>query len=497
MLEALDLALSLSKEEFKKKMDGLERRMGEMQRKARELGIPIIVVFEGWDAAGKGTMINNLMLALDPRGFKVYPIGAPTQEELLRPWLWRFWIKTPEKGRIVIFDRSWYGKVLVERIDNIVNKKEIARAYEEINAFEHQLTDDKAVVIKFFLHISKKEQAKRFKRLAENKATAWKVTDDDRRHHKQYTEYAKAIEEMLERTDTGWAPWHLIESHDRRHAVAKVFSIIADTLERTCESETDPVLNTAKKTAVRRQAIDASSPVLQKADLDRSLTRVEYEKSIKDLQEQMNHLEHEIYTARIPVVIAYEGWDAAGKGGNIKRLVRGMDPRGFEVVPVAAPTPTELRHHYLWRFWNEVPKAGHITIFDRSWYGRVLVERVEGFCTEKDWRRAYQEINEMEEHWTRFGMVVIKFWLQISRQEQLRRFKERQRLTYKQWKITEEDWRNREKWNVYEMAVNEMILRTDTAHSPWTIVEANDKLYARVKTLRTAVDRIKEALKNR
>jgi polyphosphate kinase 2 (PPK2 family) len=197
---------------------------------------------------------------------------------------------------------------------------------------------------------------------------------------------------------------------------------------------------------------------------------------------------------RIPVVIAYEGWDAAGKGGNIRRLTEHLDPRGYEVVPIAAPNDIELAHHYLWRFWREVPKAGHITIFDRTWYGRVLVERVEGFCTVTDWRRAYREINEMERHLTAFGTVLCKFWLQIDRKEQLRRFREREAIAYKKWKITDEDWRNRRKWKAYQAAVEEMLARTSTPHAPWTIVESNCKWYARIKVLDTVIDAIKKAL---
>jgi len=208
----------------------------------------------------------------------------------------------------------------------------------------------------------------------------------------------------------------------------------------------------------------------------------------------MRDLEHEVYKKRLSVIMVYEGWDAAGKGGNIKRLLKMMDPRGYEVIPIAAPNDIEKAHHYLWRFWKAIPKAGHIAIFDRSWYGRVMVERVEGFCIEEEWKKAYREINEMEEQLVNFGTVLIKFWLQVDRAEQLKRFKERQQNPHKQWKITDEDWRNRKKWIQYKTAVDEMLLRTSTSYAPWTIIESNSKLYARIKVLKTVIEEIEKKL---
>jgi polyphosphate kinase 2 (PPK2 family) len=234
--------------------------------------------------------------------------------------------------------------------------------------------------------------------------------------------------------------------------------------------------------------------ILDRVDLKLSLSRPKYERELGQLQRRLFELEHRLYAARIPAVIVYEGWDAAGKGGNIRRLAQGLDPRGYEVIPVAAPTPDELAHHYLWRFWRKLPKAGHIAIFDRSWYGRVLVERVEGFCSEAAWQRAYQEINEFERQLADFGTVLVKFWLHIDRDEQLRRFKDRQKNRFKQWKITDEDWRNREKWGSTEVAVIDMLQRTSTSYAPWTILEANCKLHARIKALRTVAEALERAL---
>ncbi|HUV07433.1 MAG TPA: phosphate--AMP phosphotransferase [Spirochaetia bacterium] len=523
MLEALDLSKKIPKQEYKSVIAEMQTRLGELQRKARELRIPIIVVFEGWDAAGKGTLINKLMLAMDPRGFTVNPTNPPNEEERLRPFLWRFWINTPELGRIAIFDRSWYGRVLVERIDKIIPKKIRMRAFEEIKAFERQLTDSGCVIIKYFLHISMKEQRRRFKKLEANPSTSWKVAKEDWKHNRQYEKYLRVTEEMLAKTETSNAPWTLVEAHDERFATLKLFKTCIDAVEgkisqiqRTGSTnrekrKTKAGIQAARKaTAVEPAssnpgsdpggftpaglAEELSTSLLEKVDLTPALDREEYQRSLDRYQKRLREIEHEVYLKRVPVIILYEGWDAAGKGGNIRRLVQGMDPRGYEVIPIAAPNDIEKAHHYLWRFWMQIPKAGHIAIFDRSWYGRVMVERVEGFCSEEEWKLAYREINETEEQWAGFGAVLIKFWLQIDKEEQMRRFKDRQQNPYKQWKITDEDWRNREKWELYKRAVDEMLLRTSTPYAPWTIVESNCKWHARIKALKTVIQEIEKHL---
>ncbi len=493
MLEKVDLSQKISKTEYKPIIAELEYKLGALQREARKQELPVIILFEGWEAAGKGTLINRLTLALDPRGFNVYSINPPNEEERLKPYLWRFWTKIPEKGRIALFDRSWYGRVLEDRVEKKVKRRVWQVAFSEFTSFEEQLINGDYLILKFFLHISKREQKKRFKKLLSNPATEWRVTDDGQKQHKQYKKFAIAYEDMLAKSDIPEAPWTIVESHDRRLATIKVFKTIIDRIEQKIQE-----LNlrkererTNKKPPVKLHKLSHS--ILDRSDLSLSLTRKDYEKDLKDFQGRIREIEHEIYTRRIPVIIIYEGWDASGKGGNIKRLVQRMDPRGYEVVSIIAPNEVEKQHHYLWRFWRKIPKAGHIVIFDRSWYGRVLVERIEGFCTEDEWKRAYKEINETEEHLTNFGTVLIKFWLHIDSEEQLKRFKSRETTQYKQWKINEEDWRNREKWEQYKLAVDEMLFRTSTSYAPWTIVEGNSKPFARIRTLKTVI----EALENR
>ena len=493
MLERIRLNTTISKTDCQKVFPELENRLGECQRAARAAGVPVAIVFEGWDAAGKGTLINRLTQALDPRGFKVHPICAPNETERLHPWMWRFWTALPGAGNIAIFDRSWYGRVLVERLEGLAPEAAWKQAYEDIRQFERQLTDAGTVIIKFWLHISKREQKRRFDRIQKNPATAWKVGKGEWDRHRKYDQWLEAVEEMLERTSTGYAPWTVVEATQGRFSRTKVFQTVAQAVQKEFDRRASvPDAQPTPKTRPSRSPARGRT-ILDRVDLSLSLERDPYQRQLDKLHKRLFHLEHELYTARIPAVVVYEGWDAAGKGGNIKRLTRGLDPRGYEVIPVAAPDAEEKDHHYLWRFWRDLPKAGHITIFDRSWYGRVMVERVEGLCSQHEWRRAYDEINQFERQLARFGTVIVKFWLHIDQEEQLRRFQTRQETPGRQWKITGEDWRNRNQWKPYEAALVEMLDRTSTPHAPWTILEANCKLHARIKALRTVAQALETA----
>ncbi len=503
MLELIDLDQKISKEDYDKQFPLLQQELGECQRLARAAGVPVIVVFEGWDASGKGTIINRLTQALDPRGFKVHPILPPNETERLHPWMWRFWNKLPAAGEWAIFDRSWYHRVLEDRLEGAIDEHAVLQAQEDIRQFGQELADSGAVIVKFWLHISKREQKKRFKQLLGSRATAWKIGRAERRQQRHYDDWLPVVEEMIMETNSAAAPWTIVEATQRRFARVTVFrTLVAAVREALAQRAEQPkaaagAASSALPLGEGQRAVDVESPggtVLDRADPSLSLDREAYEAQRKELNKRLLKAEEELYLARVPAVICYEGWDAGGKGGNIKRLTLGLDPRGYEVVPIAAPTKEEKAHHYLWRFWRGIPKAGHITIFDRTWYGRVLVERVEGFCSEAEWKRAYDEINQFERQLTDFGTVLVKFWLQIDAQEQLRRFQERQNTPYKQWKITDEDWRNREKRPAYEPAVAEMLRRTSTPHAPWTILEANCKYYARIKALRTVAEALEKAV---
>ena len=494
MLEKIDLSKKVDKKTYRRVMDEAEEKLGLLQRECKDAGIPVILVFEGMGAAGKGVQINRLIQALDPRGFDVYACDRPTEDEQMRPFLWRYWTKTPAKGRIAVFDRSWYRSVQVDRFDGLTPEDKLGDAYQDILSFEKQLCDDGTVIMKFFLYIDKDEQKKRFKKLEGSKETSWRVTDEDWNRNKDFDRYLKMNEEMLEKTDTDYAPWVIIEAVDKDYAALKIVSTVMDRLEYELEHRRPEDGKQAQRQESKTRE-RFKNGVLSGIDLSKSLTEEEYKTRLKKLQKRLAELHSELYRLRIPVVIGFEGWDAGGKGGAIKRLTSNLDPRGYRVNPTAAPNDIEKVHHYLWRFWNSVPKAGHIAIFDRTWYGRVMVERIEEFCSEAQWRRAYQEINEMESHMANAGAVVLKFWLHIDKDEQERRFRERQANPAKQWKITDEDWRNREKWDQYEEAVNEMLIRTSTTYAPWIVVEGNDKRYARVKVLQTVVDALEKKIK--
>ena len=478
---------------YKAEAGQLALRLGLLQRRCKEAGIPVLITFDGYDAAGKGLQVNRLIQALDPRGFDVYTGDKDGEEEELRPFLWRFATKAPAAGRIVLFDTSWYRKVQADRFDGKTREDEAGAAFYDILAFEKQLTDGGVALIKLFLDIPEKEQKKRFERLEKSKETSWRVTDADWERNEHYKKYAKLNEEMLERTDTPFAPWNRVEALDKDGAALRIAGIVADFMEAALKR---------KGEGERPEVFEGPLPpdryqngILSKADLTKSLTEKEYKKKIDRLQKKLELLHSELYRLRIPVILGFEGWDAGGKGGAIKRLTSHLDPRGYKVCPTASPSDTEKAHHYLWRFWNNVPKAGHIAIFDRTWYGRVMVERVEGFCSEADWHRAYQEINDMEACFVHSGAVVLKFWLQIDKDEQERRFNDRMKNPEKQWKITDEDWRNREKWDSYVEAVNEMLEKTSTEQAPWIVVEGNSKYYARVKVLETVVDALEKKIK--
>mgnify|MGYP001131014982 FL=1 len=491
MLEKIDLSKTMDKKEYKKRMEVLEPKLARLQRELKSCNVPVMIVFEGFGGAGKGTQINHLIEPMDPRGFTVYSTQAETQEEQYHPFLWRFWNKTPEKGRIAIFDRSWYGKLLVERYEKKTHKKDIPGVLEDIENFEKQLTDDGTLLIKFFLAISEKEQGKRFDKLLSKEETSWRVSKADKDRNKHYEEYARMADEMLTRTDTEYAPWTIIEAHDERYAAVKILTTVVEAFEERYEKEQ---ITQPRQIDGKFGQNDLKESVLKKVDLSKRLDRETYEKKLDELQKKLTLLHSEIYAKRIPVVLAFEGWDAGGKGGAIKRLTRALDPRGYTVNPTSSPNDIERAHHYLWRFWTKMPKDGHIAIFDRTWYGRVMVERIEDFCTTQEWQRAFKEMNQMEQQLVNHGAIVIKFWMHIDKEEQERRFKERQENPDKQWKITDEDWRNREKWELYEQAVDEMMVRTSTVNAPWVIVEGNDKLYARIKVLETVVDALEKRL---
>ncbi len=493
MLDTLDLTLSLDQDSYKIQIETLMKELRSLQQICRDKKLPIIIVLEGWTAAGKGALVKKMVSYLDPRGFAVHPIWPPSEDESRYPFLWRFWQILPATGSIGIFYHSWYTHLLEDRLFERLPADHVPMAMRQINAFERQLVDDGAAMAKFWIHLSKKELKKRLKKASKDELQAWRVRPEDWQQAKNYDTYSSLAEEMVIHTSTGTAPWTLVEGDCQRWARVKVLSTMVATMQEALDRL--PMHIPAVLTPPQKHLTPEEPNPLAAVNLNESLSPEQYKLQLRQQQVNLSQLQQILYEKHISVLAVFEGWDAAGKGGAIKRLTDILDPRSYQVNAFAAPTDEEKAHHYLWRFWRRLPPAGKLGVFDRSWYGRVLVERVEGFATELEWRRAYQEINEFEEQLTSAGYVLVKFWLHISQEEQLKRFQERQDNPYKHHKLTEEDWRNREKWPLYEVATNQMIQRTNTPHAPWTLVAANDKHYARVKVVSTVVEAIRHHLK--
>ena len=486
MLERLDLKNKLPKTEYNEIMDDLGLRLGLVQRKAREAKRPVILVFEGWRGARRSLIINKMMQQMDARGFNVYSVVHLTDEERQMPFFHYFWKHLPAKGNMAVFHRSWYYQ---KNECEVAPKGDCCKwndtTFEHINTFEKELTDDNYILLKFFLHVSEKRQKENLAKNYKTLGKAWREVSPAYDETGHYEKFLERYERMLEATDTVNAPWNLIGANDSRRAQVEIFTTIVEAIEHALENEVK----------VQEQVRPATAyDVLSKVDLDKTISKEEYKEKLDKYQDRLTALQIEMFRAKIPAVIGFEGWDAAGKGGAIRRLTAALDPLGYSVNPVAAPNAVENQYHYLWRFWTHLPNLGAVAIFDRTWYGRVMVERLEGFAKPHEWQRAYDEIKDMEAQWAEHGIAIAKFWLQIDKDEQYKRFKEREENPFKNWKITDEDWRNREKWDAYEEAVNEMLVRTDTSYAPWTIVEGNNKYYARLKVLKTVIDLFEKKL---
>lgn len=474
--------------ELQERLKAANEKLSSQQMMIKERGLPVLVLFEGWGTAGKGSVLGKVIRNIDPRFFKVAAMDVPTQEERRKPFLYRHFIKIPEAGKFMFLDSGWMDEVTGECLDGTLNEKDYKKKIESIKRFERQLTDNGYLVMKFFFHISQKEQKKRIDALKSDKNTSWRVGEKDSWQNKHYDKCLAVFDRYLNDTNAPADPWYIIDAKSRKWAQLQVLETLVSGIDTALK-------NSAMAVPLLQNVFPLEKvPKLDEIDLDKAVTQEEYRAELDHLQEKLGQLHNKLYRKKVPVIIAYEGWDAAGKGGNIKRITEALDPRGFEVHPIASPEPHEKARHYLWRFWNRLPKTGHIAIYDRTWYGRVMVERLEGFCRENDWQRAYNEINEFERELADWGAVIIKFWVQIDKDTQLARFNERQNTPSKQWKITEEDWRNREKWDLYESALKEMLQKTNTTYAPWYILESNDKRYARLKALRIVTEAIEKAL---
>ena len=494
MLEAAEQGLTLSESAYERTLRTLRTKLLAAHVALRDTGRQVIVIVSGSDGAGKGELVHRLNEWLDPRAVTTNAFWDASDEEEERPHFYRFWRAMPGHGKVGIFFGSWYTRPIIERVARLRRKRELVPELDRIVAFERMLTDDGVHLVKLWMHLSKPAQRARLKQLEKD----GRLGPDDWKHFKSYARFRAVSEIALTHTNEPNAPWHVVDATDRRHREITAAKLLLKALEAavaTAAAERRSAKR-SKKTPLKntpRTWVPGPS-ILDRVDLSQRLTVAAYEREMNALQEQVSRLAWAARRARRATVLAFEGWDAAGKGSAIRRLTQAMDPRLYRVIGIAAPTDEERAQHYLWRFWRHVPRDGRITIFDRSWYGRVLVERVEGFASVEEWDRSYAEINAFERAMVDHGMTVAKFWLQVDAAEQLKRFKERQRVAWKQHKITDEDWRNRKKMPAYRDAVEEMLARCSPPAAPWTVVPANDKRFARVTILRTVVERLTETL---
>lgn len=475
-------------DEIAVRLAAAREKLMRQQMQVKEQKLPVLVLVEGWGTAGKGFVIGQTIKNIDPRFFKVASMEEPTEEERRKPFLCRHFARIPEAGKFQFLDSGWMDEIIKGRLSGELEEDAYAMRIESVKRFERQLTDNGYLVMKFFLHISRKEQKKRIENLTESKDTRWRVGKNDQWQNAHYEKCLDAFDRYLKDTNMPSAPWYIIDAKSRKWAETQVLEMLTQGIEIALG-------NSAMAVPLLQNVFPlVQMPRLSQVALDGTIEGEEYKAQLKQLQQRLGELHNRLYRKKVPVIIAYEGWDAAGKGGNIKRITGALDPRGYEVHPIASPEPHEKSRHYLWRFWTRLPKTGHIAIFDRTWYGRVMVERLEGFCSENDWMRAYNEINEFEKELHDWGAVIIKFWVQIDKDTQLARFNDRQNTPEKQWKITDEDWRNREKWDQYEEAVDEMIAKTSTTYAPWHILESVDKKYARIKALTIVIEELEKVL---
>ncbi|MFH2204532.1 MAG: polyphosphate:AMP phosphotransferase [Elusimicrobiota bacterium] len=487
MFEIAELGIKTDKETFDKEVPKLRLALLEAQKQLSKADFSVALLVSGVEGAGKTQLVNLLVEWMDARGVEVHAPWEPSDEEKERPRFWRYWRMLPPKGKMAVFLGSWYSDLIVDRVFHRKKKASFYKELGHIKDFETLLADEKVLVVKLWLHLSKKDQRRRFNKLEKDPETRWRVTAKDWRFLKRYDRFREVSEQTLRKTGTAAVPWQIVEAADRRHTALTAAKALIKAINNKLKS--NKLQPDAKPTVPRPKPVN----ILRRLDFTKALSREDYDKELPRWQGRLADLTRRLRGRKKSVLLLFEGPDAAGKGGSIRRMTRAMDARLYRVISTSAPDEIERAHPYLWRFWRDLPRTGRMAVYDRSWYGRVLVERLEGFCSPDEWTRAYGEINAFEEQLTDFGIILLKFWIAITPQEQLQRFKDRNLKPYKQYKLTEEDWRNRKKWDAYEAAACDMIEKTSTDCAPWTLVEGNDKRGARIKVIRTVVEKIDEA----
>lgn len=490
MFESAEAGRKLSQEEFEAREPGLRVDLLNAQFDLRTADFPVVILVAGDDRIGCQELVDRVYDWMDARWIELHALAEPTDEERERPWFWRYWRRMPRDGRVGLFLDSWGVEPIRDHLERQLDAADLARRAQHVRATERALVDDGVLLLKFWLHLPKKAHAKRVKK-GQRCADGWRVETIDRQIHERYDELMAAAEVYLRDTDDGRAPWRVVESGDAEYRDLTVMEAVRDALVERLRLGAAPAAPSAAPGAV--PPLTRGAP-LSELDLTLAVPRKRYRERYEEQRARLKALSVRARDAGLSSVVLLEGWDAAGKGSAIRRLTRSMAARDYHVVPIAAPTDEERAHHYLWRFWRRLPRAGQMLILDRSWYGRVLVERVEGYARPEEWRRAYAEIGDFEAQLAEHGLVLSKFWLHIDPEEQLRRFEARKQTPYKKYKLTEEDFRNREKWDAYVEAVEEMVARTSTPHAPWRLVPANDKRHARLEVVASVCEALERGL---
>lgn len=488
MFETAELGQVIDEATFDAHAPAVREALLAAQQALRGANFPVIIVLAGMEKAGVGDTIRLLNGWMDPRGIRTAGFAMLDTRE--QPDLWRFWKVLPKRGQIGLFDGAWYRDPLYDRVDGLIDDAELDQRLAAVNTFEKMLTDDGALVIKFWLHLGARQQRQIMERLKDDDERSWRIEPGDWIECTRHEAVSHAAERMIARTNQGDAPWHIVEGTDKRYRRLRIAMLLRHALERH--------MALANRPAVEAD-IEPLTPVLPRSilstvDLSQAVAKADYKDALPVAQGRLARLQRQAHARGLSTVCVFEGWDAAGKGGAIRRFTHALDARQYTVFPIAAPTDEEHAHHYLWRFWRRLPPPGCVSVFDRSWYGRVLVERVEGFASPEAWRRAYGEINAFEDALVTHGVVLLKFWLHLSFEEQEKRFRARADSPHKRWKLTDEDWRNRKKWPAYEAAVHDMVERTSTRSAPWHLIAAEDKRHARLDVLRRVADALEAAL---
>lgn len=488
IFKSAERAGPLSDGEFRKLKDDLRLDLIELQQRIRKRGqFPVILVLAGVKGAGVIDTLNVINTWMDPRWVETHAFDGPSDEESERPPFWRYWRSLPPAGSMGLYLEGWYGELF-----GLDPKRPVGRGDDRLRhiaAFEQTLADDGALILKFWLHLSERHHRKKSREAGcEDPIFGLRPADHTWRPQPPYSVYVKTAASVIASTNTDRAPWHIVSGRDANQRRFEILDILRKSFTAHLKRRTPK----PGRAAPPRKA--PAHDVLAAVDLSQSMSEPDYARAFHKQQSRLYEAQQAAREAGISTVLAFEGWDAAGKGGAIRRLAYALSAYNYKVVPIAAPTEEERKHHYLWRFWRVLDRAGHITIFDRSWYGRVLVERVDNLVPKAAWQRAYDEINTFEEEMTASGILLLKFWLHISKDEQLQRFKDRAKDPARQWKLTDDDFHNRRNWNAYVAAVNDMVKRTSTDTAPWHLVPANSKKFARITIMDTLAGALEAAL---